>query len=262
MSQQYVFGGTEHESELRRLRAIEDIFDPGSEAILESTEIGNGWQCLEVGAGAGSVAKWISAKVGPEGKVTALDLNCRFLSHLSEDNISVLEGDFHTLDLHGGYDLVHARYVLVHDSTPAQTIARMLELLKPGGWIVLEEPDFSAARAATGPTDGVEAFEKVRQAIYHMYNAKGTDWSIGIKLPAILNQMRCENIFAEQEAPLTKGGSGIASMMRQSADQLKDKYLETQALSEQELEAYVHFTEVSSSWAVYYATIRVRGQKK
>ncbi len=51
MSEKYVFGEAEYESELRRLQAIEKIFDDGSEAVLKPTGVGRGWQCLEVGAG-------------------------------------------------------------------------------------------------------------------------------------------------------------------------------------------------------------------
>lgn len=258
----YVFGSTQYETELARLRAIEALFDPASRRLLTTTGVVENWQCLEAGAGAGSIARWLSEAVGSDGGVTAVDLNCRFLRNLSCTNVHIIEGDFNQVDLpHEHFDLVHARYLLVHVMEPQAVIHRMLQVLKPGGWLVLEEPDFSAARAAIGPDDSVLAFHKIRDAIRVMFDAKGTDWSVGFKLPRLLQAAGCTNVYAEQDAPLSQGGTGIALMMRQSAVQLREKYLATGQATEGDLAAYARLTADPSSWAVYYATLRVKARK-
>ncbi|VDC07353.1 unnamed protein product [Peniophora sp. CBMAI 1063] len=39
------------------------------------------------------------------------------------------------------FDLIHARLLFVHVRDPAAVIGRVASLLKPGGWVVIEEPD-------------------------------------------------------------------------------------------------------------------------
>src|SRR5438552_2855616 len=68
----YVFAGTSHEAEFERLRAVEAAFDPGTRYRLLAAGLCEGWRCLEVGAGAGSIAKWMSDTVAPAGCVLAV----------------------------------------------------------------------------------------------------------------------------------------------------------------------------------------------
>jgi hypothetical protein len=59
----------QHERE--RLAAIEGELDSCSIACLTALGVGPGWRCLEVGAGAGSIARWLSERVTPSGTVVA-----------------------------------------------------------------------------------------------------------------------------------------------------------------------------------------------
>jgi len=68
----YVFDTTEYDAELARLRALEDVFDAATRRCLLSTGLGSGWRCLEVGAGAGSIATWLSGMVAPNGRAVTL----------------------------------------------------------------------------------------------------------------------------------------------------------------------------------------------
>src|SRR5437773_5494354 len=102
------------ETERQRLRALSDIYDPDTVRHLEDLGVGVGWRCLEVGAGEGSIARWLSARVGP-GSVVATDLDTRFLGFPASGNVEVLRHDV-TADPCPGepFDLIHARFVLCH----------------------------------------------------------------------------------------------------------------------------------------------------
>jgi hypothetical protein len=52
----YIASGEKDEMELNRLRLLERIFDPSTTRHLEIIGVADGWRCLEVGAGAGSMA--------------------------------------------------------------------------------------------------------------------------------------------------------------------------------------------------------------
>jgi ubiquinone/menaquinone biosynthesis C-methylase UbiE len=73
----YVLSHTAEASESERLGLIERKNDPFSQRLLATLGIQQGWRCLEVGAGHGSVAGWLAAQVGPQGKVVATDINPR-----------------------------------------------------------------------------------------------------------------------------------------------------------------------------------------
>jgi ubiquinone/menaquinone biosynthesis C-methylase UbiE len=103
-------------------------------------------RCLEIGAGAGSVATWMSKVVGPTGRVVAVDISTRFLSKARRTNVDVHEADIRTIDLQpASFDFAHARFVFIHLADWRAALDATLRLLKPGGHLVLEEPDFSAS---------------------------------------------------------------------------------------------------------------------
>ena len=51
------------------------MLDPWTQEYLAGLGVGQGWQCLELGSGNGSIAEWICAAVGRSGSVTAVDVN-------------------------------------------------------------------------------------------------------------------------------------------------------------------------------------------
>lgn len=256
---EYVFQNTQDKSELQRLQAIESIFDPASRRRILLGGLKSGDCCLEVGAGAGSVMRWMAEQVGPSGRVTAVDINTRFLDK-APANVAVQEGDARSMVFEAfSFDLIHARYVLVHIPEYKTVLDSLWKALKPGGALVIEEPDFTAYRGLSGQE--VHAFNNVHQAILSMYNAKGVDPSLGLKLPMLFQGLGAKDFVVENDSPIVCGGSGIASMMNLSAVQLKEKYLATGKVSAMDLEAYDRFAHDPHAWAIYYATIGAIGRK-
>ena len=259
----YVFTSAEDQLEFRRLQEIEREFDPASRRRLYATGLTTGWRCLEVGPGAGSLMHWMGERVGPSGHVVALDLSTKFLTAQPPAHIEVQQGDIRTASLpQGSFDLVHARYVLVHLPDYEIALSRMLDALKPGGWIVLEEPDFSASRGIVGTAAQLAAMQHIHQAIHRMYESRGMDYALGLTLLPLLQARGLSRLAMENDAPVSAGGSGLAKMMAMSAQQLREKYLATGVVSEADLQHYGECAEDPQSRAVYYATVAVTGQKK
>jgi SAM-dependent methyltransferase len=260
-TREYVFDDAREQAELIRLRAIEAVFDPPTKIRLQSTGLSNGWQCLEIGPGAGSVMRWLGEKVGPDGRVMAVEINPRFLDVRDSPNIDILKADIREANFERNlFDLIHGRYVLLHIPTYQSVLERLLETLKPGGWLLLEEPDFSAARPIHGPKDGCRSVKKVNRAIYQMYRKLGIDHAAGLQLPAALQALGIEHLRVDNDVPLARGGSGVARMMRMSAEQLRDKYIATNEVTAEDVDAYCEFAENPDTWAIYYSTIAVTAQ--
>jgi len=259
---EYVFQRVENQRELERLRMIEQLFDPASRRRLLSTGLQSGWRCLEVGPGAGSIMTWMSEVAGPTGQVVAVDLDPKFLGESGQSKVEIVRADIRTAQFpEQSFDLVHARYVLIHLPDYEVALTKMFASLKPGGWLVLEEPDFSASRGITGDEQELESLRKVNQAIERMYVTLRMDCALGLKLPVLMQRRGLQRLTVENDAPLCAGGSGIATVMKLSTEQLWQKYLATGIVGQSDLERYCRFAGDPNSWAVYYATIAVSGQK-
>src|ERR1700731_2841777 len=61
-----------------RFSALAEIFDPGTIRHLVERGVDQGWHCLEVGSGNGSIAAWLGDRVGPNGRVLVTDIDTRF----------------------------------------------------------------------------------------------------------------------------------------------------------------------------------------
>jgi 2-polyprenyl-3-methyl-5-hydroxy-6-metoxy-1,4-benzoquinol methylase len=259
---EYVFQRVEDQRELERLRMIEQMFDPASRRRLLGTGLQAGWRCLEVGPGAGSIMTWMGMAAGPTGQVVAVDLDLKFLGGTVRPNVTVMQGDIRTAELpERSFDLVHARYVLIHVPDYETVLNRMLGCLKPGGWLVLEEPDFSASRGIEGTAEQLAAVGKINHAIHVMFERLGMDYALGQKLQALLLARGLQSVTMELDAPYSAGGSVMAAIMRMSTVQLREKYLATGAVTSKDLDSYCRFADDPKSRAIYYATIAVRGQK-
>lgn len=117
-----------------RLGMLEAAWDPWTIKCLSKVGVDEGWRCLEIAGGGGSIAEWLCARVGQNGHVTATDLQPRFLQTIDARNLEVLrhnliEDPFPESE----FDLVHARALLTFLPDPALALAKMVSALKPGG---------------------------------------------------------------------------------------------------------------------------------
>ncbi len=195
--------------ELVRLRALEALCDGATARRLEALGVGAGWRCLEVAAGRGSVARRLAAEAGPSGRVVAADLNTRFLRGAElPANVEVREQDLLASDFEPrAYDLVHARALLVHMSDPEQAVARLAAAVRPGGWLLIEEADFSMFRASDAHHPGAEAFDRsVRRILDAIRSAGIYDACLGHRTPLFVERLGFEHAGHDCHPFMARGG--------------------------------------------------------
>jgi ubiquinone/menaquinone biosynthesis C-methylase UbiE len=96
--------------EYKRLDLMSKILDPWTRQYLIGLGVGEGWHCLELGGGNGSIAEWLAAKVGASGSVTAIDINPVLIELVPAQNLSVQQMDLRAGELESeSYDLVTCR---------------------------------------------------------------------------------------------------------------------------------------------------------
>jgi ubiquinone/menaquinone biosynthesis C-methylase UbiE len=258
----YIFDDASGEPELHRLRLLESVFDEKTRRCLLSTGPLEGRSCLEVGAGAGSIAAWMNSQVGPTGAVMAVDNNARFLRDLPHE-VHVVDADISCAALPAGrFDLAHARYVLIHNTDARPVLGAMLRAVKSGGYLALEEPDFSAAAPLIGPAELNSAFENVKHAMKSMFSSRGMNYAFGGVLPALVREFSVDVIDVEYDCPVEPGASMLAEMMRLSTLSLENKYLATGCATATDIARYAEFAESPDCWGIYYATVRVLARKR
>lgn len=259
-SQNYVFQSSEHDAERIRLSIIQDEFDPDSCRTLSQTGIKAGWLALEIGPGMGSIMSWMAAQVGAQGKVVAVDINTRFIETTNLSNVQVRCLDVAKDQLDTSYfDLCHARYVLLHIHDWKSAIDNIWQSLKPGGWLVIEEPDFQTSQAVTHSVS--ESVNRVNTAILRMYESMGIDPYFGRRLPQIFQQLGAEEILVETYLPFANGGSRISQILKMSAQHLKERYVATGVCSADDVERYISAADDPLVWEYYYTTVATIGRK-
>jgi SAM-dependent methyltransferase len=220
----YFWSDHQADDELTRLQLIEQFNDPSTFRQLDAIGVAEGWRCLEVGAGAGSVVRWLSQRVGPAGKVVAIDLDVRFLGDDTPQNVEVRRGDV-TLDPlePSSYDLVHARSVLMHLRDPLAVLRRMTAALRPGGWLMIEDTDNDTVEAADPAGPLAAGFDRCAQARIKFLLAAGVmDLRYGRTLPVHLEELQLTDVGNEAVALVGRGRSPMSQLMIQSFRPMDD----------------------------------------
>ncbi len=251
----YLFDSNSEDREWRRLRMIEAAVDADSIALLDRTGVATGWTCLELGAGAGSLVEWLGRRVGPQGLVWAVDKRPQYIRRFSSPPYRVAEGDFLAQQFERPLDLLHGRYVLIHNQCAADMLARIHSLMKPGGYVVLEEPDFTSADRLNHHADA--ACQRVNEAICRMFLDAGLDPGFGLKLPGEAARAGLQVVDVKTTMHLCQGRSPVATVMAESARVLRHEYRGTGIATDADIDHYVELAEDERHWAVYYSTASV-----
>lgn len=168
-----------HERE--RLESIQHSVDAFTTGLIEQFAPRPDWDCLELGAGAGSVAYWLAQRC-PDGRTVAVDVDTRYLDADRAANLEVCRADL-TDDgfAPGEFDLVHARFVYCHLERRDAAVAQAARLLSPGGVLLIEEPYHLPADTSPSPLT-----RRVLAAYQRTYADSGADMTWARGLPGLL----------------------------------------------------------------------------
>ncbi|MEV7021959.1 methyltransferase domain-containing protein [Kitasatospora sp. NPDC093558] len=187
-------------TELTRLQLLEKTYDPGTVAVLDRLGIRPDWRCLELGAGAGSVAYWLAGRV-PGGSVVAADIDPRFIEPDRAANLDVRCMDVTSEEFPANsFDLIHARAVFMHLPNREEILRRALNWLAPGGWLVIEDVYFLPAEDSPYPH-----WRAANGAWTTALAAQGIDLAWARRIPAALTAAGCESV----DVAVTPGGLGV-----------------------------------------------------
>ncbi len=217
--------------ERARLAGIESLWDPGSQALLDELGLGAGWRCLEVGAGGGSMVAWMA---GRGATVVAIDIDTRFVEPLAGDAIEVRRADLRTDELpEGEFDLVHARLLLEHLTERRRILDRFAAALRPGGWLVIEDYDWSGF----GFEDADPRFEQVTEAVITFMQQAGFEPRYGRRVVADMAAAGLTDVRGEGRARVIDSNSPGFDFFRLSFESLRDAVVAAGLLSREDADA-------------------------
>ena len=243
------------EDESRRLQLLEQRLDPLTQRRIQRLGVGSGARCLEIGGGRGSVTRWLSDVVGPTGRVIATDLQLGFLTEIAAPNVEVLRHDIRTDAFPpGSFDLIHTRAVLMHISPSLDLLRRMVTWLAPGGWLVLEEPDFGMWM---GDADPVWATAPGTTKIAFPSMAL----SQGRSLLRQIHQLGLTDVGADAEIDIIQAGTDLAEFYQLSQAALAHPKVQAAALSLTQAKALVDRLGDDDFLACGFVHIGVWGQR-
>ncbi|MGI9613798.1 MAG: class I SAM-dependent methyltransferase [Acidimicrobiales bacterium] len=213
----YVLDEADDDVESRRLRMLCEIYDPPTQELLASRIDLAGAKVLEIGAGTGSIARWLGDQVGAQGSVLATDINLRFLANLDHPNVTVQEHNIVNEDIEDApYDLVHCRFLLEHNHTEARDlIAKMIRALRPGGWLVVEEADHGTNRAAVPDHPLSQPYDDAMEQLQQVFEAAGTNLTIfGRQVPPLFHTSDLVNVGSSANFDINAADEPWPQMLR------------------------------------------------
>ena len=181
-----------------------DVYRRPLATALDRLGLREGWRCVDVGAGGGDVTVALAEMVGRDGRVYAVDSDPRARDEVAAAaaaagtaQVLAITQAAEDLTLPEAVDLAFCRFLLLHVPQPVVVLRRMAGAVRPGGWVVVQEPVTSAGRVDGEPLS--------------MPDARHPD--VGALLPALVRDAGLEVVDAWAEAPAGVGPGAVADYL-------------------------------------------------
>ncbi len=149
---------------------------------------------VDVGCGTGAEALALAARVAPGGRVLGVDASAAMIAAARARAagaalpVEFRTGDARSLDLpDASADGCRAERVLQHLDHPAAAIAEMARVLRPGGRLVVAEPDWGTLVVDPGPPE-------VARAVAAAALGRVRSGAVGRRLPRLLAEAGLEQV--------------------------------------------------------------------
>jgi SAM-dependent methyltransferase len=250
------------------------LFNLGTFRRIEMLGIGPGWRCWEVGAGGATVPRWLAQRSSPGGWVLATDRDVAALEAAVQEDAGLHDaagagdGAFeirrHELGAdpapHGGFDLVHARLVLMHVPDRDGALATMITALRPGGWLLVEDADPLLHPLACPDEHGPAAkrANKLRVATWEVMSRR-TDLAFGRTLPRLLGSAGLAEVGAD--AYISLAGPAQAQFQRTIIERQRDRLVGAGLATDAEIEQHLADIEAGRVDMASFPVVSAWGRK-
>ncbi|WP_433247213.1 class I SAM-dependent methyltransferase [Streptosporangium sp. CA-135522] len=206
-------------------RHLAELLDPLTFERLGQTGVADGWSCLEVGAGGGSVALWLADRVAPTGRVLATDIKPALIP--TRSGLTVVRHDIVDDPLPSDeFDLIHARLVLSHLPRRQRVLERLRAALRPGGWLQIDEIDISRWAPLLTPDERArELYETYIETMARVLAAAGSDPTWGGSAAQAMSEAGLVDIDPQCHTEVWGPGSAGIGLLTSNSLHLEERFV-------------------------------------
>lgn len=241
-------------------RCLSEMLDPLTTTRLAQTGVSDGWNCLEVGAGGGSVAVWLAKRVAPSGHVLATDINPVHIP--GAPCLDVARHDVVRDPLPGpAFDLIYARLVLQHLPERSEVLGRLVDALRPNGWLQIDEFDISYGPALLMPdAEARELYERFLAAKASVFEAAGGDGTWGARVAQAMHEAGLVDIDPEVRVQVWHSRSPGTRLQIHHTFHLRDRFIQA-GMTDDQLESVRRIMAAPTFRAASCAIYSVQGRR-
>ncbi len=155
---------------LNRVSSLDSVA-AGKRARARLLGLRPGARAVDVGCGLGEDARALSRLVGPHGEVVGLDASAALLerarARCEEDDgpVTFVAGDAHNLPFDTGtFDAARTERTLQHLENPARAVGELARVTRPGGVVLVNEPDWGTLASTGRPRELIRAMLAIAEA--------------------------------------------------------------------------------------------------
>lgn len=223
------------EAAVRRLKRLHEVYGPLGERLLRHAGLTTGMNVADFGCGVGVTTRMLAEMVGPSGRVTGIDVSAAQLeqarAHCADlVNVSFVEASAVATSLPGeSVDLAYCRFLLLHLTDPAACLRDMHRVLEPGGLLVVEDADLTAA--GSDPPSSLAAFADL---FARLGRTRGLDYAMARNLRNLVQAAGFPSVeIATHQPALARGESRF--IMKWSVDEIGPGCVAAGLVSHEEL---------------------------
>jgi hypothetical protein len=147
-------------------------------------------------------------------------------------NVTVLQADVMASGLQDcSFDFAHERLVMVNMSSPGTLLARLVDLIRPGGTVAVEEID-NASWCCQPPHP---SWDTLLQTFHDAFRSTGGDVFIGRRLPELLRAVGLEDVQYKVHVDVAMQGGHRRKHLLALIDSLREQITTRDLLTEEEL---------------------------
>jgi ubiquinone/menaquinone biosynthesis C-methylase UbiE len=234
----YPLGSSAGES--ARLQRQADELAPDSAALLDRVGLRPGQSAIDLGCGPRGILDLLADRVSPGGRVVGLDADpahtamaAKFAYDRRLSGVEIVTADArHTGLPAGSFDLVHARTLLINQAEPAEFMAEMVRLAKPGGAVAVAEPDIEHALCYPPHP----AFDPIGDIFWVTFRRHGTDPAIGRRVPELFRQAGLSDVGVESRTQMYPPGNSRRTVRLDLVRAIRPQIVEMGLASQEELD--------------------------
>lgn len=206
----YVLGRSARELDRLDLQGL--IYRDSTRRALTSCGLEEGMRVLDIGCGSGDVTRLAAALVGPSGSVLGIDTDAETVRSAEERaaglgvaNVAFEVGEAASFAEPQTFDALVGRFVLMHQPSPADTLAAAAGAVRRGGMVMMLESHMTVLLDARHSFPHSALYDEVVRWKCRVVAAAGADIEAGLGLYRTFRSAKLAAPEMRMEAPVEGG---------------------------------------------------------